>query len=430
MCHNSVLENEQIDKCIENGMPQKVIKAVKYTMRRRAIEEEAAKKQMDIVNRQQQQTSATPTGIFQMKCPFAHGLLLKPQGPAATSVTQPPTFANSPDALESHPLMRRHSNAPTSSTESLSSSTEDITNLNGLLEQIPAATDGNNVYQDDILAKSTLLTKKLAFHMQHKLARLQSSKLYTFLTRTTQPAHILAICIPSFVLLTIWPDLIYGSGGGGGGGVTSRQSTDNSATHTNTKYMHDISEDDYSPTSGTTTHYKLALIAYLGAFAIHFGSQIWMTFVSGLSLYFSLPRHMFGQCQQILFPKYFAMNGALSILMLILFAKFFFVSWSVPQCIQLIALAVTGAIEVIVRLYLAPPLLQLMHEKYKIEGTVGSGKEIGQLVQGDLIQCPHYQRIHKAFRRIHMTVAIGNLITMVASCLHLYYIAGKIQITI
>lgn len=102
-----------------------------------------------------------------------------------------------------------------------------------------------------------------------------------FLTRTTQPAHILAICIPSFVLLTIWPDLIYGSGGGGGGGVTSRQSTDNSATHTNNKYMHDISEDDYSPTSGTTTHYKLALIAYLGAFAIHFGSQIWMTFVSG-----------------------------------------------------------------------------------------------------------------------------------------------------
>lgn len=147
-------------------------------------------------------------------------------------------------------------------------------------------------------------------------------------------------------------------------------------------------------------------------------------------MYFSLPRHMFGQCQQILFPKYFAMNGALSILMLILFVKFFFVSWSVPQCIQLIALAVTGAIEVIVRLYLAPPLLQLMHEKYKIEGTVGSGKEIGQLVQGDLIQCPHYQRIHKAFRRIHMTVAIGNLITMVASCLHLYYIAGKIQITI
>lgn len=139
---------------------------------------------------------------------------------------------------------------------------------------------------------------------------------------------------------------------------------------------------------------------------------------------------MFGQCQQILFPKYFAMNGVLSITMLILFVKFFLHSWSTPQCIQLGALSLTGAIEVIVRLYLAPPLLHLMHEKYKIEDTIGSGKEIGSLVQGDLTQCPHYQRIHKAFRRVHMTVAIGNLITMVASCLHLYYIASKIQISI
>ncbi|XP_037811616.1 transmembrane protein 205 isoform X2 [Lucilia sericata] len=174
----------------------------------------------------------------------------------------------------------------------------------------------------------------------------------------------------------------------------------------------------------------LALIAYLGAFSTHFGAQIWMTFVSGLSLYFSLPRHMFGQCQQILFPKYFAMNAALSIIMLILYVKFFLNTWSLAKCIQLGSLALTGAIELLVRLYLAPPLLRLMHEKYKIEGTIGSGKEIGSLVQGDLVKCPHYQRIHKAFRRIHMTVAIGNMITMAASCLQLYYIAGQLQISI
>ncbi|XP_073834217.1 uncharacterized protein [Musca autumnalis] len=423
MCHNSVLENEQIDKCIENGMPQKVIKAVKYTMRRRAIEEEAAKKQMEITERQISKQSAAANETFQMKCPFGHGRI-KPAAATSVNPTDLPSFASNPaDSLESL-LMRRKSSTTTVTTsiESLSCATEKITNLNGLLEELPV--HESSIYQDDILAKSTLLTKKLTFHMQQKLARLQQSKLYTLLTRTTQPAHILAVCIPSFVLLTIWPDLIYG-GGGGKQSITS-------GSCTTRKYIREISEDDYNnnPSSASSSHYKLALIAYLGAFAIHFGSQIWMTFVSGLSLYFSLPRHMFGQCQQILFPKYFAMNGALSILMLILFVKFFFVSWSTPQCIQLIALALTGAIELIVRLYLAPPLLQLMHEKYKIEGTVGSGNEIGQLVQGDLIQCPHYQRIHKAFRRIHMTVAIGNLLTMVASCLHLYYIAGKIQISI
>lgn len=139
---------------------------------------------------------------------------------------------------------------------------------------------------------------------------------------------------------------------------------------------------------------------------------------------------MFGQCQQILFPKYFALNAVLSIIMIILYVKFFISSWSLQKCLQLGALALTGAIELTVRLYLAPPLLVLMLEKYKIEDTIGSGKEIGSLVQGDLVQCPHYQRIHKAFRRIHMTVAIGNVITMLASCFHLYYLASQIQISI
>lgn len=152
--------------------------------------------------------------------------------------------------------------------------------------------------------------------------------------------------------------------------------------------------------------------------------------IAGLSLYFSLPRHMFGQCQQILFPKYFAMNAVLSITMLILYVKFFLNTWTLAKCIQLGSLALTGAIELLVRLYLAPPLLRLMQEKYKIEDTIGSGKEIGSLVQGDLIKCPHYQRIHKAFRRVHMTVAIGNMITMAGSCLQLYYIASQLQISI
>lgn len=119
----------------------------------------------------------------------------------------------------------------------------------------------------------------------------------------------------------------------------------------------------------------------------------------------------------------------LSISMLIIYVKYFLSAWTTAAGVQLGTLTLTAAIEVVVRLYLAPPMLRLMHEKYRIEDAIGSGKEVGSLVQGDLVECPHYQRIHKAFRRIHMTIAIGNMIVLMATCLQLYFLALKIRIS-
>lgn len=62
-------------------------------------------------------------------------------------------------------------------------------------------------------------------------------------------------------------------------------------------------------------------LLYLGSFSAHFGAQIWMTFVSGLALYFNLPRHTFGNVQQILFPKYFLINATLSLITLAIFLR-------------------------------------------------------------------------------------------------------------
>ncbi|XP_030080043.1 transmembrane protein 205 isoform X2 [Drosophila hydei] len=242
------------------------------------------------------------------------------------------------------------------------------------------------------------------------------------LTRTTQPAHFIAICILSFVLLTVGPDLTTTT-------TTTMHSSQlaTAAIHTTTTQTRNA--DVNGAAAATMEGSTLATLAYLGAFATHFGSQIWMTFVSGLSLYFSLPRHTFGQCQQILFPKYFALNAMLSISMLIIYVKYFLSGWTTAASVQISALGLTAAIEVVVRLYLAPPMLRLMHEKYRIEGAIGSGQEVGSLVQGDLVECPHYQRIHKAFRRIHMTIAIGNMIVLLATCLQLYFLALKIRIS-
>ena len=45
----------------------------------------------------------------------------------------------------------------------------------------------------------------------------------------------------------------------------------------------------------------------------------WMLFFTGLVLFFSLPRHIFGKVQKCLFPKYFMLNSLLSAITLALF---------------------------------------------------------------------------------------------------------------
>ncbi|KAI8127951.1 Transmembrane protein 205 [Lucilia cuprina] len=443
MCHNSVLENEQIEKCIENGMPTKIIKTIKYTMRKRAANEEFKQKQqqqekeeIETLEKMQQKSENNKTEQLQTsasisKCPFGHGKFTNAANNFfSTNLTTPPR----PTLIEDEFNFSNNNNNNLYERFPRQISQTDngnnvITNLSGHCNENDANVVNSSslllatgeIYNEDILAKSTQLTREFAYKMQQAIRRLQTSKIYTLLTKTAQPAHLVAIAIVTFVLLTVWPELIDGSNNG---------STVSQQQYLKQQHPQSMSMSNHRQEMPAKRNDMLALIAYLGAFSTHFGAQIWMTFVSGLSLYFSLPRHMFGQCQQILFPKYFAMNAALSIIMLILYVKFLVNTWSLAKCIQLGSLALTGAIELLVRLYLAPPLLRLMHEKYKIEGTIGSGKEIGSLVQGDLVKCPHYQRIHKAFRRIHMTVAIGNMITMAASCLQLYYIAGQLQISI
>lgn len=172
----------------------------------------------------------------------------------------------------------------------------------------------------------------------------------------------------------------------------------------------------------------MASFMYLGSFATHFGAQIWMTFVSGLALYFSLPRHTFGMCQEILFPKYFLLNAVLSSLTLVTFAKIDNNPNERRWMVQLIALSICVIVEAIIYLYFTPSLLKLMKAKYEFEQKIGNGQEIGyqQTVNG--LQCPHYQQIHKSFRKVHMKVAIGNVIAICCSFIHLYYLASKITI--
>ncbi|XP_044256677.1 transmembrane protein 205 [Tribolium madens] len=245
---------------------------------------------------------------------------------------------------------------------------------------------GKVPYQEDILALSTYYTKVVFFTLDKWYRSFQDSICYKILFHTTQPAHVITALAVIMVSLMLIP--------------SERK---------------------------TSLESPLWSFVYMGAFSAHFGAQIWMTFISGLSLYFALPRHTFGNIQKVLFPKYFLLNSILSLITLYVFLRAHnYHLKSTEIAVQVGAMTLCFLIELLIRLYLTPPLLKLMTLKNRIEAQAGVGMEIGKLVPGNLLNCPHYMTIHRAFRRVHMTIAIGNVITMGCTMLHLYYLSQKL----
>lgn len=275
----------------------------------------------------------------------------------------------------------------------------------------------DNPLHQDVLQKATRATRVLFHYLRHQSTRFERSPLFKILTGTTQPSHAISAIVLSLVVVALWPNLI-----GSSESSKCAQSQQNQLA---------------SEQSSIFTQ-----IAYLGSFAVHFGAQIWMTFVSGLALYFSLPRHTFGRIQEVLFPKYFTLGTSLSTISLLCFvdlrrtkqpelAERHLAHWDTSDLVQIVALGATAALELFVRLYLAPPMLRLMHEKHRFEAQADLGQEIGQfdgVGNGRLERSQHYKRTHKKFRQIHMTIAILNMITLSCTCVHLLYLATRIQI--
>lgn len=183
MCHNAASENEQIDKCIENGMPYKIIKTLKYTMRRRAVAANAVyNKNDDEGERQLTDTGSEYTEdlsenenvllreknnkTFPTKCPFGHGSITPIKNTVDSSLHLPQPLPNMYERLSSQSdKLDIYSAADTTN----------IVNVSGSFEN----TVPGEVYSDDILSKGTQFTRRLTLLMQQAIRCLQTSKSYT-----------------------------------------------------------------------------------------------------------------------------------------------------------------------------------------------------------------------------------------------------------
>ncbi|KAK7869063.1 hypothetical protein R5R35_000784 [Gryllus longicercus] len=255
------------------------------------------------------------------------------------------------------------------------------------------ASKANYHIKQDILAISTAYYKLVLNALSDLATKFQDSKMYRIVFCTTQPAHVVTLIAVMTVATLIVPG----------------------------------EKPDDCVASKSVKPSPFFYLVYLASFMMHFGAQMWMTFVSGLSLYFAVPRHTFGEVQKVLFPKYFGINSVLSLLTIVMFVKLHpSSSWDLYTGVQVGCMAFCFLLELILRLYFAPPLLSLIASKNAMEKAAGVGLEVGKYDPGPLAHCPHYLKIHKAFRKVHMIIAMGNLVTMACTAVHLHYLSEKI----
>lgn len=236
------------------------------------------------------------------------------------------------------------------------------------------------------------LSRTHTIKSSHYLSLIMHSSFDRILTRTTQPAHLASMLIVLIISYNIFPE---------------QKSEESSLTRSK------------SP---------MITFMYLASFATHFGAQIWMTFVSGLALYFSLPRHTFGLCQEVLFPKYFLLNTLLSVVTVVTFTKINANFNDYRWITQLLILSVCLVIEMVISFYLTPSLLLLMRAKYNYERKLGNGSEVGYQKTLPAFNCEEYKKVHKSFRKVHMMCAMGNVAAICCTFAHLYYLANKISL--
>lgn len=177
--------------------------------------------------------------------------------------------------------------------------------------------------------------------------------------------------------------------------------------------------------------FKVAIrLFHLASFSGWLGTQLWVTFFAGLTMFRLLPRHMFGYVQSKLFPKYFLLGTVLSSVSMVTFIiEHPFGSWDKQQTIQGSILGISLLTVIASVIYISPSIVKTISEQHKIEKEEGAGQAVGKVEEEKLIvlkKNPKYVSLSKKFVRLHTFSAIANLLTFCAQGVHLVYLAANL----
>lgn len=164
------------------------------------------------------------------------------------------------------------------------------------------------------------------------------------------------------------------------------------------------------------------------AFSMWLGTQFWVSFVAGITMYANLPRHTFGYVQSKLFPKYFQTG---TILMTVVVGTFLWEhdNWDWKAKLQGGLLLTSLLMTVSNLVVLQPKATRLMFEKHLIEKEEQAGDSIGKITDEklkSLMEMSKYRDLSSQFVFLHSLSAIANLIAISTEVVHLWFLASHL----
>ncbi|BFZ11085.1 hypothetical protein BsWGS_14124 [Bradybaena similaris] len=164
---------------------------------------------------------------------------------------------------------------------------------------------------------------------------------------------------------------------------------------------------------------------HLGSFGANFGAQLWVTLVAGLTMFYSLPRHMFGKVQSRLFPMFFLWSLVCSAITLSTFLiQHPLDTWERTHYIQGVSLSVCFLTSALNSLVVSPLIVSAMLKTFTMEVTAGVGDVIGYADMKELKKNPKYFQSYRMFRRCHGASAMLVVSSLIANIVFLYFLTS------
>lgn len=170
----------------------------------------------------------------------------------------------------------------------------------------------------------------------------------------------------------------------------------------------------YSSAVSNTTSHTMVLM-HLLAVSSWFGCSVWVSFVAGIIMFQTLPRHVFGRLQAKLFPAYFQFS---TVTLVVAIATSGVLmdndnNESLPYSL-LVILACT----LLNLLYFEPATTRVMYQRHAVEKRLGTGHEIGKLKPEDPQKAkdPQLVALSKTFGMLHGISSLLNLVALGFGC--------------
>ncbi|RUS91635.1 hypothetical protein EGW08_000608, partial [Elysia chlorotica] len=165
---------------------------------------------------------------------------------------------------------------------------------------------------------------------------------------------------------------------------------------------------------------------HLGSFGANFGAQMWVSFVAGLTMFYSLPRHLFGKVQSRLFPMFYLWSLFFSAVTLSTFLERHpYDTWDSSLSVRAVILIVCFLTAAVNSLFVSRVIVSAMLQVFRKEVEAGMGDVIGHANSIELKKDPEYCRSYRTFRRFHGLSAMLVVTSMVCNVVYLYHIMSQ-----